>query len=292
MASTSTSTEQPGLRLREQDLANKVAVITGASRGIGRGIALNLASRGCSILGTCSSAESLHHIDTLDQHIIELYKTSEKHLDRPKILGLAANILDPSTPAKIADAIEKHFKGQLNIFINNACVASAAKIGELSSDHISDYLKGNIETPIQCIEELVKRKLFRPNSRIIHISSVRARKPWADQLMYMTTKSALEASIRAWADAFGGKYPQYGFMKGTTANSLMPGITRTEALYGGGLPEEVVAAFENEFVPAQALPRVGEVEDVAEVVGLLVREEGRWVTGGVVGADGGGASIL
>lgn len=289
MASSSTTS---GLRLREQDLQHKVAVITGASRGIGRAIAINLASRGCSILGTCSSSESLHLIDTLSHHIEDLYKDSEHKSSTSKVVGLDANITDPTTPKKIADALERHFKGQLNIFVSNACVASAAQIGTLDDDHIEGYLKGNIEIPIRLVEEFVKRKLFKPNSRIIHISSVRARKAWADQLMYMTTKAALEASVRAWSDAFGGKYPQYNFMNGTTANTVMPGITRTDALYNNNLPQELVKAFEDELVTLQSIPRVAQVEDVADVVGMLCREESRWVTGSVVSADAGGVSIL
>ena len=289
MASSATRT---GLRLREQDLQDKVAIITGASRGIGRAIALNLASRGCSILGTCSSSNSVHLIDSLAHHVQELYQTSEQKSKPPKIVGLDANITDATTPKKIADAIERHFNGQLNIFINNACVASAAKIGELSDDHISDYLKGNIEIPVKLVEEFVKRKLFRPNSRIIHISSVRARKAWADQLMYMTTKAALEATVRAWSDAFGGKYAQYEFMKGTTANTVMPGITRTDALYNNNLPAELIQQFEGEFTTLQSIPGVARPEDVADVVGMLCREESRWVTGSVVSADAGGVSIL
>ena len=289
MASSSSMAE---LRFREQDLRDKVAIITGASRGIGRAIALNLASRGCSILGTCSSPESLHLIDVLAHHIKDLYETSEQKPKPPKIVALDANITDATTPKKIADALERHFNGQLNIFINNACVASAAKIGELSDEHISAYLAGNVETPVKMVEEFVKRKLFRPNSRIIHISSVRARKAWADQLMYMTTKSALEATVRAWSDAFGGKYAQYEFMKGTTANTVMPGITRTDALYNNNLPAELIQQFESEFTTLQSIPGVAMPEDVADVVGMLCKEESRWVTGSVVSADAGGVSIL
>ena len=110
--------------------------------------------------------------------------------------------------------------------------------------------------------------------------------------MYMTTKSALEASVRAWSDAFGGKYEQYEFMRGTTANTVMPGITRTDALYDNDLPGELIEGFEDELVTLQSIPRVAEAEDVADVVGMLCREESRWVPGSVVSAAAGGVSIL
>ena len=177
----SSSSTVRGLQLREQDISGKVAVVTGGSRGIGRAIALNLASRGCSILATCSSATSLHHIDTLSHSIRYIYKNTQYEAHTPKIVSVDANILTSTTPSRIADTIEQQFGGNLDIFINNAGIASAAKIGELSDDHVQSYLTGNIEFPVKAIEEFVKRKLFRPNSRIVHVSSVRARKAWADQ---------------------------------------------------------------------------------------------------------------
>ena len=81
-------------------------------------------------------------------------------------------------------------------------------------------------------------------------------------------------------------------MTGTTANAVMAGITRTDALYNNNLPAELIESFENEFVPSQSIPRIALPEDVADVVGLLCREESRWITGSVVGADGGGMKIL
>lgn len=108
----------------------------------------------------------------------------------------------------------------------------------------------------------------------------------------MATKSANEAMCRSWAQAFGGKNENFAFMAGTTANTVMVGLTKTDAVFGSGLSDETVNGFMDEFVPSQAIPRVGMPEDVADVVGLLCREESRWITGSVVGADGGGMSIL
>lgn len=90
-------------------------------------------------------------------------------------------MLDSSTPTKIADALQRHFVGHLDIFVNNACFASAMGVGELSDEHLRSNLKGNIEIPVRIVEECVKRKLFRPSSRIVCISSARARKGWGEQ---------------------------------------------------------------------------------------------------------------
>jgi len=70
---------------------------------------------------------------------------------------------------------------------------------------IQESMISNIQTPVLIIDELVKRKIFQPESRIIYISSIRSRQPWSMQLMYAAGKSAGESLCRTWAQAFGGK---------------------------------------------------------------------------------------
>lgn len=91
--------------------------------------------------------------------------------------------------------------------------------------------------------------------------------------------------MRCWAEAFGGKDPQFNFMAGTTANSLQVGLTNTAAV--SRQTPEALEKIKQEFLPQMSIPRVGECEDIADVVGLLVSKEARWITGSVVAADGG-----
>jgi NAD(P)-dependent dehydrogenase (short-subunit alcohol dehydrogenase family) len=108
--------------------------------------------------------------------------------------------------------------------------------------------------------------------------------------MYCVTKSAGECLVRCWAEAFGGKDPDFEFMSGTTANTVMVGLTRTDAISRHG--QEFLDRVMDEILPNQAIPRVAEPEDVADVVGLLCSRDARWITGSVVSADGGGIKIL
>jgi NAD(P)-dependent dehydrogenase (short-subunit alcohol dehydrogenase family) len=199
------------LHLREQDLAGKVGVITGASRGIGRAIAMNLASRGCSILGTCSSTENIGLIDSMNKEIGAVFKDAN-HSHIPKIIGTSANILLPTCSQTITDALVQHFSGRVDIFVNNAADSRLGNLGELTVEEIQDSMISNIQTPVLIVDELVKRKMFQPESRIIYISSIRSRQPWSMQLMYSAGKSAGESLCRTWSQAFGGKEDKVNYL--------------------------------------------------------------------------------
>ncbi|OCK74058.1 NAD(P)-binding protein [Lepidopterella palustris CBS 459.81] len=276
------------LQLRGQDLAGKVAVITGASRGIGRAIAINLGARGCAILGTCSSTQNLALIDSIDHEVAALFKDANQNRSS-KIIGISANIFSPTCAQTIADALVQHFSGRVDIFVNNAADPRPGIIGELTVEEIQQSIIGNIQTPVLIVDELVKRRMFQLESRIIYISSIRSRQPWSMQLMYSAGKSAGESLCRTWAEAFGGKEDRFSFMAGTTANAVTVGLTETESVTQ--VPPEALESFKREFIPLQCLPRFGQPEDVADVVGLLCSRDARWITGCVVSASGGGIKI-
>lgn len=193
------------------DLTKKFALITGASRGIGHAIAINLASRGCSIIGTCVTNEGESKITSFHQ------EESLKGLDI-KIFGLKISIQDPKCAETVANVVEKEFGGKLDIFINNAADPNPGVIGELTVEEIQSSLIGNIQTPVLIVEEFVKRKMFRPEGRIVYISSIRSRQPWADQLMYAAGKSAGESLCRTWAEAFGGRDERAGLYRFQNVN--------------------------------------------------------------------------
>ena len=279
-------------RARELDLINKVAVISGASRGIGRAIAFNLASRGCSILGTCTSDAGISAISDSLNHEVTTHAFTATSRARPsslRIKGLVADIFSDDCATRIADELGSNFNGQVDIFINSASDPMPGTIGEMSVEEIQKSLLGNVQTPVLIVEELVRRRYFQPQSRIIYISSIRSRQTWSMQLMYAAGKSAGESLCRTWAQAFGGKEEKYAFMAGTTANAVTVGLTETEAVVNCG--PEAVQSFQDEFFPAQSIPRFGQPQDVADVVGLLCSADARWVTGSVISASGGGIKI-
>ncbi|KAF7554642.1 hypothetical protein G7Z17_g2783 [Cylindrodendrum hubeiense] len=198
---------------RGLDLVGKVAVISGGSRGIGRATAFNLASRGCSILGTCTSDKGVTAIsDGLSNEISSqvFEATSRERPSGLKIKGLVADIFSHDCATTLAEEIRLEFGGRVDIFVNCASDPMPGVIGEMGVEEIQHSLLGNIQTPVLIVEELVRRQYFQPNSRIIYISSIRSRQPWSMQLMYGAGKSAGESLCRTWAQAFGGKEEKVG----------------------------------------------------------------------------------
>ncbi|KAF2199539.1 NAD(P)-binding protein [Delitschia confertaspora ATCC 74209] len=275
----------PAPAVQEQDLEGKVAVVTGATQGIGRSIALNLATRGASILGTYSSPESAHNFDTLHHTINDLYSRSN-HRYTPKLFGLVANIKVLLSTHAICEAIENEFFGKVDILVLNASHNVRPKLGEATLDDIADSLTANIQWPAMLVEDLVRRNLFQYNSRVITISSDRVRSPNPGSAIYSASKSALESLTRSWAVELPLTFP------GTTANAVSVGLTDTPQLRE--FPGEVVEKLKEEIVPkvrVQKGGRMGFAEDVSDVVGWLVSEKSRWVTGSVVAANGGAIFI-
>jgi NAD(P)-dependent dehydrogenase (short-subunit alcohol dehydrogenase family) len=82
---------------------------------------------------------------------------------------------------------------------------------------------------------------------------------------------------------------QFSFMAGTTANAVTVGLTETESVKN--CPPDILEDFKREFIPLQSMPRIGQPQDVADVVGLLCSQDARWVTGSVISASGGGIKI-
>ncbi|KAK5012893.1 hypothetical protein LTR60_004148 [Cryomyces antarcticus] len=291
------------------------ATYRGATKGIGRAIALNLASRGASIFGTYSSPESAHHLDTLSHTVSALYNNGSHGPKGPRVTGIAANLLSPSSSTDIAAALEKEFDGHVDILVNNAAYIEGKVIGEMTPEYVHKMLLGNIEAPVLLVNELVKRNMFRPNSRIVNISADRVRAPVVGGSLYTAAKAALEALVRSWAVELGtrkgmegttGTVPQTPPSSSSssssrpsmpqtnlttiTANAVCVGLINSH--FHRTNPPERLQALKKERLPRQAVgSRIGECEDIADIVGFLCGESSRWVTGSVMSGNGGAEMI-
>lgn len=151
---------------------------SGATKGIGRAITLELSARGCSILGTYSSPSSAHLFDTIDHTITSLFNDAP---ERPKFVGLDADITSSSAPSLILEALRKNFNGKIDIVVFNAAVMGLAKMGDgtVTQQFVEKALAGNIQFPVLLMETFVAKNCIRENGRVVAISSegVRARRP-------------------------------------------------------------------------------------------------------------------
>lgn len=250
--------EKPELTSTKK-LAGKVALITGGSRGIGAAIAERLAAEGAHIAISYaknkSSAENV--VSELNKHNIRA----------------AAYKADVSTgnQNELIDQVIKEF-GKIDILINNAGVFESQPLENITLEHYNRVFGVNVQGVVATTVAAASK--LSEGGRIINISSVAAKTNAPGFSIYAATKAALDALTRVWSQELGKRK--------ITVNAVAPGTTASD-MYEEALPDEV----KNEIPNKTALGRVGQPGDIAAVVAFLASEDGGWVTGQSITADGG-----
>ncbi|KAK3311660.1 uncharacterized protein B0T15DRAFT_82110 [Chaetomium strumarium] len=250
------------------NLKGKVAIVTGASRGIGAGIALELARRGAKATGTYTSESSSAAMDALISQISSLNNGSQA-------IKIKADLRDPLAPQHIIEQTIHSFGAHIDILVNNAGAELVKPLPEITADDFASIYDLNVRGPM-LMTQAVLRHLRAPGGRVINISSVGARHGFKNLSVYCSSKAALEGMTRCWAAELGGA--------GHTVNAVNPGPVQTQLMEN--IPSEIVE-MQKAQTPVQN--RVGTVDDVAQVVAWLASEESRWVSGQVISASGGWA---
>ncbi|CAJ2514096.1 Uu.00g022150.m01.CDS01 [Anthostomella pinea] len=250
-------------------LSGKVALVTGASRGIGEGIAMELARRGATILMTYVSPGSEARVHEICQEIRNL----------PNKPGVQAVRIDLSTldgaQILVLDLLSwSNNNLQIDILVNNAGVERVQSLSELKVEDYDTVYNLNVRGPILLTKAILP--YLRANARVINIGSVGARAAFKDMSLYCSSKAALEGLTQCWAAELGGD--------GTTVNCVNPGPVQSEML--DNIPKDIVE-MQKANTPLQN--RLGTVEEVANVVAGLAGRDGAWITGQVISASGGWA---
>ena len=237
-------------------LTGKVAIVTGASRGIGRAIAQDLARRGASIAATYVSPRS-------EAAVAELAASFP-------CIGVRADLSHPDSPATIVEQTVAAYGG-IDIIVNNAAVDLVKSAADITAADFDLYYV-NVRAPMLLLKAALPH--LRSPARIINIGSVGSRCGFRNLSMYCSSKAALEGLTRCWAAELGAA--------GHTVNMVNPGPVQSDML--DTIPKDLV---DLQKVLTPAGNRVGTFDDVAQVVAWLAAEESRWVTGQVVSASGG-----
>ena len=249
-------------------LETKTALVTGASRGIGRATALALARSGARVL--VHYGRSVQEAESVVAAI---------QAEGGSAHAMSANLAAPNGPALLAEQVRSVAGNGLDVLVLNAGVSKAAPIAAYTVEEFDNLYSTNVRGPFFVVQQLLP--LLNNGSNVVVISSIVARavvgKPGLDNpslLAYASTKGALETLVKNWAAILG---PQ-----GIRVNAVAPGVidtdmsnfTKTEA------GREVTLAM-------QALKRIGKPEDVADVVAFVVSDAARWITGASIPVDGG-----
>src|SRR5437667_4204005 len=242
-------------------LSNKVALVTGASRGIGAAIAVRLAADGAKL-----SVNYARNRDAADQVVRTIRAAG----------GEAIWVhADLAVPAQIQSLFDKTLQtfGRLDVLVNNAAVSELRMLQESDEEHYAKHFDLNVRGVLLATKEAAKH-LTAPGGRIINITSGIVRARVAGSAVYAASKAAVEALTRCHAAELGPR--------GITVNSLAPGVTDTDMLRSS-LPEPMKQAL----IAQTALGRLGTPQDIADVAAFLASDDARWITGEVIPANGG-----
>lgn len=248
-----------------QSLKGRVAIVTGGSRGLGAGIALELGKRGANVLITYNKA------GVQAQEVISKIKESGV-----QTIGVQAGGSDHGSPKKIVDAAVTEW-GHIDIIINNAGAGDDCLLEDMSHEIWDKILDCNLRFPTFLVKESLPHLGNAP--RIVNISSVMARMGGSYASAYCASKAALEGMTKVWAIELGQKY-------NATVNCVNPGPIATDMWLRDTDPA-VLAEWDSKMKETPAAPRIATPDDIAQIVAFLSEEGSRWSTGSTVNANGG-----
>ncbi|WP_066715461.1 3-oxoacyl-[acyl-carrier-protein] reductase [Clostridium sp. Marseille-P299] len=242
-------------------LKDKVAIVTGASRGIGREIAITLAKYGAKVVvNYCGSKEKA-------EEVVELIKAEG---------GIASvyqgDVADSEAMKQMfADVLKEY--GSIDILVNNAGITRDNLILKMSDEEFNDVIDTNLKGVYYCLKQVSKIMLKQRSGRIINISSIAGVIGNAGQINYSASKAGVIGMTKALARELGSR--------GITVNAVAPGFIKTD------MTDKLPDALKDTYVNQIPLKRFGEVSDIAETVAFLASDKAAYITGQTISVDGG-----
>lgn len=243
------------------DLNNKIALVTGASRGIGKQVAKDLASYGATVV-----ANYPHPKDSAEQTVEEIEKAggtaimSEFDVSKYDVVQEG-----------IGSIIDKY--GGIDILINNAGITKDGLLLRMKEEDWDVVFAVNMKGVFNCTKAVVRNMLKKRFGRIVNIASVVGEMGNAGQLNYSATKAGVIGFTKSAAKEFGSR--------GITVNAISPGFIQTDITQG--IPEE----YKQKYMESIPLGRFGETTDISNVISFLVSDNASYITGAVIRVNGG-----
>lgn len=242
-------------------LNEKVAVVTGASRGIGRAVAIKLASEGATVVINYNGSED---------RALEVKKEIEENGGKAEIRQ--CNVSDYAACEEMFKEIISTF-GSVDILVNNAGITKDGLLMKMSEEDYDAVLDTNLKGTFNCIRHVARQMIRQKGGRIINMSSVSGVLGNAGQANYSASKAGVIGLTKSVARELASR--------GITVNAVAPGFVNTEMT--AVLSEKV-----KEGAAAQIpLGKFGEPEDIANAVAFLASDNARYITGQVLAVDGG-----
>ncbi len=242
-------------------LAGKIAIVTGGARGLGRGIALELAKRGAKVVVNYRS-----RLDAASE-IVESIKHSGSDA-----IALQADVSKLDEAQKLIKAATD-FGGRLDILVNNAGTTRDMLLAMMPESDWDLVIATNLKSAYNCSKAALKPMMRQKYGRIVNVTSVAGLAGNAGQSNYSASKAGLIGFTKALAKEVGSR--------NITVNAVAPGFVPTD------LTNELLKSMADEAIKATPLGRLGTVEDVAYAVAFLVSDEAAYITGHVLSVDGG-----
>lgn len=246
-----------------QKLAGKVAVVTGASKGIGASIALHLAAEGALVVVNYASSK-----EGAERVVGEITRNGGK------ALAVGANLAKQADIERLFAETRKAF-GRLDILVNNAGVYEFSPLENITPEHFHRMFDLNVLGLVLATQEAAKLFDERGGS-VINISSVAATAAPPTTSVYSATKAAVDAVTRSLAKELGPRKIR--------VNSINPGMVETEGVRSAGISSSDFRTKTEEQTP---LGRIGQPEDIAPAAVFLASDEANWITGETLTISGG-----
>jgi NAD(P)-dependent dehydrogenase (short-subunit alcohol dehydrogenase family) len=249
-------------------LQDKTALVTGASRGIGRATALALAKAGAHVL--------VHYRDNAQEAASVV---AAIHAENGRADAIPADLGTPDGAALLSKEVRSIVGDRLDVLVLNAGISKSARIADYTLEDFDSLFATNVRGPFFLVQQLVP--VLGEGSSVIVISSFGSRMVMGEAslespsiLAYASTKGALETLVKNWAAILGPS--------GIRVNAVAPGVIET------GMSNFTKTEAGREMtLGMQALKRLGKPEDVADVVAFVASDAARWITGASIPVDGG-----